>query len=178
MLFKSRRNLRTKTNGSSGLQIHNNQSMTKTTLTNSLPKTSRSHRKRRVTGRQRRTPENCAISTKAPGTTPMNVAQNNHWWPRCNVSEMQSMFMVASHNIDECLSVYGCISDTFLLYYWISAISLCISLLYLRSHFVPKIIRIILLSCIFTRSVGKYSISWYDTWQYIDFIGGCEKSFT
>jgi hypothetical protein len=27
-----------------------------------------------------------------------------------------------------------------MLYYWIYAISLCISLLYLRSHFVPKII--------------------------------------
>jgi hypothetical protein len=82
MLLKSSRNLSTRTNGSSGLQIHNNQSMTKTTLTNSLPKTSPRHRKRRVTGRQRRTPENGAISTKAPGTTPMNVAQNIHWWPR------------------------------------------------------------------------------------------------
>jgi hypothetical protein len=38
------------------------------------------------------------------------------------------------------LYVYGCISDTFLLYYWISEISLYISLLYLCSHFVPKII--------------------------------------
>jgi hypothetical protein len=54
----------------------------KETLTNSLPKTNPSHRKRRVTGRQRRTPENGVISTKAPGTTPMNVAQNSHWWPR------------------------------------------------------------------------------------------------
>jgi hypothetical protein len=43
------------------------------------------------------------------------------------------------------LYVYGCISDTFLLYYWITTISLCISLLYLRSHFVPKIIQINLL---------------------------------
>jgi hypothetical protein len=33
-------------------------------------------------GRQRRTLENGAISTKSPGTTPMNVAQNSHWWPR------------------------------------------------------------------------------------------------
>jgi hypothetical protein len=63
-------------------QITNNQSMTKTTLTNSLPKTSPSNRKRRVTGRQRRTLENGVISTKSPGTTPMNVAQNSHWWPR------------------------------------------------------------------------------------------------
>ena len=82
MLLKSSRNLNTRTNESSGLQIHNNQSMTKKTLTNSLPKTSPSHRKRRVTRRQRRTPENGAISTKAPGTTPMNVAPNNHWWLR------------------------------------------------------------------------------------------------
>jgi hypothetical protein len=44
------------------------------------PKTSPSHRKRRVTGRRRRTPENGVISTKSPGTTPMNVAQNSHWW--------------------------------------------------------------------------------------------------
>jgi hypothetical protein len=65
-----------------GLQIRNNQSMTKTALTNSLPKTSPRHRKRRVTGRQRRTPKNGVISTKSPGTTPMNVAQNSHWWPR------------------------------------------------------------------------------------------------
>jgi hypothetical protein len=56
--------------------------MTKTTLTNSLPKTSPRHRKRRVTGRQRRTLENGGISTKAPGTTSMNVAQNSHWWSR------------------------------------------------------------------------------------------------
>jgi hypothetical protein len=38
------------------------------------------------------------------------------------------------------LYVYGCIYDMFLLYYFISDISLYISLLYLRSHFVPKII--------------------------------------
>jgi hypothetical protein len=66
----------------SGLQIRNNQSMTKTTLTNSLLKTSPRHRKRRVTGRQRRTPKNGVISTKSPGTTPMNVTQNIHWWLR------------------------------------------------------------------------------------------------
>jgi hypothetical protein len=82
MLLKSSRNLSTRTNGSLGLQIRNNQSMTKTTLTNSLLKTSPSHMKRRVMGRQRRTPENGVISTKSPGTTPMNVAQNSHWWSR------------------------------------------------------------------------------------------------
>jgi hypothetical protein len=63
-------------NKRSGLQICNNQSMIKTTLT-----TSPSHRKRRVIGRQR-TLKNDVISTKAPGTTPMNFAQNTHWWPR------------------------------------------------------------------------------------------------
>ena len=40
------------------------------------------------------------------------------------------------------ICVCGCIYDTFLLYYWISAISLWISLLYPRSHFFPKTIRI------------------------------------
>jgi hypothetical protein len=82
MLLKLSRNLSTRTNGSSGLQIRNNQSMTKTALTNSFPKTSRRHSERRVTGRQRRTQKNGAISTKSPGTTPMNVAQNSHWWSR------------------------------------------------------------------------------------------------
>jgi hypothetical protein len=82
MLLKLSRNLSTRTNGNSGLQIRKNQSMTKTTLTNSLLKTSARHRKIRVMGRQRRTPENGVISKKSPNTTPMNVAQNNHWWPR------------------------------------------------------------------------------------------------
>jgi hypothetical protein len=82
MLLKLRRNLSTRTNGNSGLQIHNNQSMTKTTLTSSLPKTSPRHKKSRATGRQRRATENGVSSTKAPGTTPMNVAQNSHWWLR------------------------------------------------------------------------------------------------
>jgi hypothetical protein len=81
MLFKSSKNLSTRTNESLGIQVTNNQSMKKTALTNSLPKTIPSHRKRRVTGKQRRTPENGVISTKSPGTTPMNVAQKCHWWP-------------------------------------------------------------------------------------------------
>jgi hypothetical protein len=38
------------------------------------------------------------------------------------------------------LCVYGCISNTFMLYYWIFEISRCIDLLYLCSHFMPKII--------------------------------------
>jgi hypothetical protein len=79
-VVKIEKNLSTRTNGSLGLQIRNNQSMTKTTLTDSLPKTSPSHRKRRVMGRQRRTLEDGVIYTKSPGKTPMNVARNNHWW--------------------------------------------------------------------------------------------------
>jgi hypothetical protein len=75
MLLKSRRNLSSRTNGSSGMQIHNNQSMTKTTLTKSLLKTIPSHRKIRVTGRQRGILKNGVISTKYPGKTSMNVTQ-------------------------------------------------------------------------------------------------------
>jgi hypothetical protein len=82
ILLKSSQNLSTITNKSSGLQIRNNQSIKKMALTNNLPKTSPSHMKRRVTGRQRRTLENGAVSIKSPGTTPMNVSQNNHWWLR------------------------------------------------------------------------------------------------
>jgi hypothetical protein len=81
-LLKLSRNLSTKTNRSLDLQVCDNQSMTNKALTNSLPKTSPRHTKRRVTGRQRRTPENGVSSTKSPGTTPMNVTQNSHWWPR------------------------------------------------------------------------------------------------
>jgi hypothetical protein len=100
MLLKSSRNLSTRTNGSSGLQICNNQSMIKTTLTNSLPKTSPSHRKRRVMGRRRRTPENGVISTKSPGTTPMNVAQNSHWWPEIKDKEPNPDSESDSENTD------------------------------------------------------------------------------
>jgi uncharacterized protein YaaR (DUF327 family) len=73
MLLKLSRNLSTRTSGSSGLQIRNNKSMIKMALTNSLPKTSPSHRTRRITGRRRRTLESGVISTKSPGTTLMNV---------------------------------------------------------------------------------------------------------
>jgi hypothetical protein len=96
MLLKLSKNLRTRTNRNLGPQIHNNKSMTKTTLTNSLLKTSPRHKKRRVTGRQRRTPENGVISTKSLGTTPMNVAQNSHWWPRSKTRRktlIQNMIM-------------------------------------------------------------------------------------
>jgi hypothetical protein len=82
MLLKSSRNLSTRTSGSLSLKICNNQSMIKTTLTNNLPKTSPSHKKRRVTGIQRRTLESGVIFTKSPGRTLMNFTQNNHWWLR------------------------------------------------------------------------------------------------
>ena len=80
MLLKSSKNLGTITNGSSGLQIHNNQSMINTALTNSLLKTIPSHRKRRDTERWRRTLESGVISTISHGTTLMNVDQRNHRW--------------------------------------------------------------------------------------------------
>jgi hypothetical protein len=82
MLSKSSRNLGTRTNWSSGLQIRNNQSMINATLKIILLKTYPNDKKRRVTERRRRTLESGEISTKSPITTLMNVAQNNHWWPR------------------------------------------------------------------------------------------------
>jgi hypothetical protein len=33
-------------------------------------------------GKTKKDTKNGVISTKAPSTTPMNVAQNIHWWPR------------------------------------------------------------------------------------------------
>jgi hypothetical protein len=33
-------------------------------------------------GKTKKDTENGVISTKSPGTTPMNVAQNSHWWSR------------------------------------------------------------------------------------------------
>jgi hypothetical protein len=81
-VVKIEQKFRHQKNGSLGLQICNNQSMIKKTLTNNLSKTSPSHRKRRVTGRGRRTLKSGVISTKSPGTTLMNVSQNNHWWLR------------------------------------------------------------------------------------------------
>jgi hypothetical protein len=83
MLSKSSRNLSSGISGSSGLQIHNNQSMVKVALTHrttNLKTTSPSHRKIRVMGRRRRTLESGATSTKSLGTTPMNVTRNSHWW--------------------------------------------------------------------------------------------------
>jgi hypothetical protein len=47
-----------------------------------LKKTNPRSKQRRVMGSQIRTLESGSISTKSPGTTPMNVAQNNHYWLR------------------------------------------------------------------------------------------------
>jgi hypothetical protein len=96
MLLKLSRNLSTRTNRILGLQIYNNQSMINMALTNSFLKTNSRHKKRRVTGRQRRTLENGVISTKSHGTTPMNVAQNSHWWSRSKTKSrtlIQNMIM-------------------------------------------------------------------------------------
>ena len=57
MLLKLSRNLSTRTNGSSGLQIRNNQGMKKMNLIINFPKTIPRYMKRRVMGRQRRTPK-------------------------------------------------------------------------------------------------------------------------
>jgi hypothetical protein len=94
MLLKSRKNLSTRTNESLDLKICNNQSMIKKALKNSLLKTSPSHRKRKVTERQKRTPENGGISKNSPITTPRHVAQNNHW---CSRSKTRSQTMI--HNL-------------------------------------------------------------------------------
>jgi hypothetical protein len=77
-VVKLSRNLSTRTRGSLGFQICNNQSMVNTTLTTNLHKTSPSHMKIRVTERRRRKLENGVISIKYLGTTPMNVTQNSH----------------------------------------------------------------------------------------------------
>jgi hypothetical protein len=82
MLFKIEKKFRHQNKRELGLQICNNQSMIKTALTNSLLKTSPSHRKRRVIEKMKRTLESGVISTKSPGTTLMNFSQNNHWWSR------------------------------------------------------------------------------------------------
>jgi hypothetical protein len=82
MLSKSSKNLGTRTNGSLGLQICNNQSMIKTTLTNNLSENQSKPHEKKGHRRRRRTLESGVISTKSPGTTLMNVAQNNHWWSR------------------------------------------------------------------------------------------------
>jgi hypothetical protein len=94
MLSKSSRNLGTRTNRSSGLHIRNNQSVIKMNLTKILPKTSPTHRKRRVTERRIRTLESGVIYTKSPGTTLMNVSQNSHWWPK---SKKRSQTLI--HNL-------------------------------------------------------------------------------
>jgi hypothetical protein len=80
MLSKSSRNLGTRTNGSLGLQIHNNQSMIKTTLTNNLPKTSPSHMKRRVTGKTKKDTGKWCDFHKIPWHNTDECRSKNHWW--------------------------------------------------------------------------------------------------
>jgi hypothetical protein len=85
MLSKSSRNSSSRTSGSLGLQIHNNQSMVRVALT-PRPKdrarmanpriTIPSHQQRRVMGSRRRTLENGVSSTKSLGTILMNVTPN------------------------------------------------------------------------------------------------------
>jgi hypothetical protein len=84
MLLKLSINLSTRRNRSLGLKIHNNKNMIKTSLKHNLLKTSPSHRKRRVTGRRRRTLESGVISKKSLGTTLINVSKKIHWCPRSN----------------------------------------------------------------------------------------------
>jgi hypothetical protein len=66
--------------------------------------------------------------------------------PTLRLGSIFTVFVHFRSLIENCvllyLCVYGFIYDTFMLYYLISNISLYISLLYLRSHFMPKIIRI------------------------------------
>jgi hypothetical protein len=80
MLSKSSKHLGTRTNGISGLQIHNNQSIVKMTLTKNLLTTIPRNSERRVKEIQRMTLGSGVTSTKSPSTTPMNVSQKNHWW--------------------------------------------------------------------------------------------------
>jgi hypothetical protein len=82
MLLKSSRNLSTRTNGSSGLQIHNNQSMTKYGPNKQSPENQSKPQEKKGHRKTKKDMENGVISTKSLGTTPMNVAQNSHWWPR------------------------------------------------------------------------------------------------
>jgi hypothetical protein len=90
-VVKSSRNLGSRTNESSSLEICNSQSMVRVALT-PRPKDRVSmsnpritipiHQQRRVMGSQRRTLENCVISTKSIGKILMNVTQNIRCWMR------------------------------------------------------------------------------------------------
>jgi hypothetical protein len=66
MLLKLSRNLSTRTNGNSGLQIHNNQSMTKTARTNSLPKTSPRSQEKKGHGKTKKDTEKWCEFHKSP----------------------------------------------------------------------------------------------------------------
>jgi hypothetical protein len=89
MQSKLSRNSSNRVSGSSGLKICHNRSMEKETLTHRMKdistrkanlKRASPRQERRVTRSLRKTPESGVSSTKSPGTTPMNVARNNHWW--------------------------------------------------------------------------------------------------
>jgi hypothetical protein len=92
MQSKSSRNSSSGLSGSLSLKICHNKSMEKETLTHimkdiskrkeNLKRSSPRCRKIRVTRSLIKTPESGVSSTKSPGTTPMNVAQKNHWWSR------------------------------------------------------------------------------------------------
>jgi hypothetical protein len=83
MVSKSSINLSSRISRSSGLKILNDKSMVKETLTHrtmdrerksNLKTTIPRCKKRRVTGRRRRTLESGVSSTKSPGITLINVA--------------------------------------------------------------------------------------------------------
>jgi hypothetical protein len=74
---------------SSGLKIRHNRIMAKATLTHrtkdrarktNLKRASERGKKKRATRSLRNKPESGVSSTKAFGTTQMNVARNSHWW--------------------------------------------------------------------------------------------------
>ena len=50
---------------------------------------------------QGKTSENGAISKNSPGTTPMNVSQNNHWWPRSKTKRQTLIHNLILKNNDK-----------------------------------------------------------------------------
>jgi hypothetical protein len=47
-----------------------------------LPKNQSKPHEKKGHGKTKKDTEKWCVSTKSPGTKPMNVTQNNHWWPR------------------------------------------------------------------------------------------------